>query len=60
MTQKTKLNEFGPKKVFITGIAGFIGFHLALYLKNRGDIVIGCDNFNDYYNTGLKKTEPKF
>lgn len=44
-----------PKKIFITGIAGFIGFHLALFLQRRGDVVIGCDNFNDYYDVALKK-----
>jgi UDP-glucuronate 4-epimerase len=44
-----------PKSVFITGIAGFIGFHLAKALHARGDTVIGCDNFNDYYDPNLKK-----
>lgn len=43
------------KKIFITGIAGFVGFHLASFLIKRGDYVIGCDNFNDYYNPDLKK-----
>lgn len=43
------------KKVFITGIAGFIGFHIAVALKKRGDDVIGCDNFNDYYSPHLKQ-----
>lgn len=43
------------KRIFITGIAGFIGFHLALFLKKRGDLVIGCDNFNDYYDPMLKR-----
>ncbi len=42
-------------RIFITGIAGFIGSHLALYLKKRGDFVIGCDNFNSYYDVGLKR-----
>lgn len=42
------------KKIFVTGAAGFIGFHLALALKKRGDFVIGCDNFNDYYDPELK------
>ncbi|MES2345196.1 MAG: GDP-mannose 4,6-dehydratase, partial [Chlamydiota bacterium] len=42
-------------KIFITGIAGFIGFHLAKVLKARGDVVIGCDNFNAYYDPELKK-----
>lgn len=41
--------------VFITGIAGFIGSHLAYFLKKGGDYVIGCDNFNDYYSPQLKK-----
>jgi UDP-glucuronate 4-epimerase len=44
-----------PKSVFITGIAGFIGFHLARALHARGDKVIGCDNFNDYYDPNLKR-----
>lgn len=43
------------KRIFITGIAGFIGFHLALALKKRGDYVIGCDNFNAYYDPALKQ-----
>ena len=41
--------------VFITGIAGFIGYHLACFLKKRGDFVVGCDNFNSYYNPALKR-----
>ena len=44
-----------PYSVFITGIGGFIGSHLASFLKKRGDYVIGCDNFNDYYSPELKK-----
>lgn len=43
------------KRIFVTGIAGFIGFHLSLALKKRGDFVIGCDNFNSYYDPRLKK-----
>jgi len=43
------------KKVFITGIAGFIGYHLAMYLHKRGDLVIGCDHFSDYYSVELKR-----
>ncbi len=42
-------------KIFITGIAGFIGFHLALFLKERGIFVMGCDNFNSYYDPALKR-----
>ncbi|HSX38560.1 MAG TPA: NAD-dependent epimerase/dehydratase family protein [Chlamydiales bacterium] len=43
------------KRILITGAAGFIGYHLALYLKNRGDFVIGLDNFNAYYDVQLKR-----
>lgn len=41
--------------IFITGIAGFIGFHLAEFLKRRGNVVVGCDNFNSYYSPELKR-----
>ncbi|EYU30447.1 hypothetical protein ABFS82_01G087600 [Erythranthe guttata] len=41
--------------VLVTGAAGFVGSHAALALKNRGDGVVGLDNFNTYYETGLKK-----
>jgi UDP-glucuronate 4-epimerase len=47
------------KKVLITGIAGFIGMHVAIGLKKRGDFVIGIDNFNDYYDVKLKKARAK-
>jgi len=43
------------KRFLITGIAGFIGSHLALALKKRGDWVCGCDNFNLYYSPALKQ-----
>ena len=42
-------------RIFITGIAGFVGFHLALALKKRGNAVFGCDNFNPYYDPQLKR-----
>jgi UDP-glucuronate 4-epimerase len=41
-------------KVLVTGVAGFIGFHSAAFLLERGDEVIGIDNINDYYDTSLK------
>ncbi|MFA9396905.1 MAG: NAD-dependent epimerase [Clostridiaceae bacterium] len=41
--------------ILITGAAGFIGFHLAIYLINQGHKVIGIDNINDYYDTMLKE-----
>lgn len=43
------------KRILITGAAGFIGFHLALHLKKRGDFPIGLDNFNAYYDPQLKR-----
>ena len=42
-------------KVLLTGSAGFIGFHTALRLLERGDEVIGFDNFNPYYDATLKE-----
>jgi UDP-glucuronate 4-epimerase len=41
-------------KVLITGSAGFIGFHLANKLLERGDSIVGIDNINDYYDINLK------
>lgn len=41
-------------KILITGTAGFIGYHLARRLINRGDEVVGLDNINDYYDQRLK------
>jgi UDP-glucuronate 4-epimerase len=43
------------KKTFITGVAGFIGFHSAMYELNKGNYVIGVDNLNDYYDIKIKK-----
>ncbi len=42
-------------KVLVTGAAGFIGGHLAERLAQRGDEVIGLDNFNDYYDPARKR-----
>ncbi len=42
-------------KVLVTGSAGFIGSALALRLLERGDIVIGIDNHNDYYDPAIKE-----
>jgi UDP-glucuronate 4-epimerase len=42
-------------RYLITGVAGFIGFHTAKVLLDRGDQVIGIDNMNDYYSVQLKK-----
>lgn len=42
-------------KCLVTGNAGFIGFHVAKRLMERGDSVVGIDNVNDYYDTALKE-----
>lgn len=42
-------------KILVTGAAGFIGFHLSIYLLKRGDEVIGIDNLNNYYDVRLKE-----
>ncbi|MCL7971259.1 MAG: NAD-dependent epimerase [marine benthic group bacterium] len=39
----------------VTGAAGFIGYHVARLLLERGDQVVGLDNLNDYYDPELKK-----
>ena len=41
-------------KILVTGTAGFIGFHLAKRILERGDEVIGLDNINNYYDVTLK------
>ncbi len=41
--------------ILITGVAGFIGFHLAKSLLEKGYPVIGIDNFNSYYSAKLKR-----
>jgi UDP-glucuronate 4-epimerase len=42
-------------KILLTGAAGFIGFHTAHALLDRGDEVVGVDNLNTYYDVKLKE-----
>ena len=56
-----------PTPILVTGVAGFIGFHLARRLLTDGLQVLGIDNLNDYYDPRLKrarvkelKKQPKF
>ena len=42
------------KTVCLTGVAGFIGFHLAKKLDLEGYRVVGIDNLNSYYDKQLK------
>ena len=41
--------------VLVTGAAGFIGFHVAARLLDRGEAVIGLDSFTSYYEPALKR-----
>jgi UDP-glucuronate 4-epimerase len=43
------------KKILVTGVAGFIGFHTAQKLLARGYPVVGLDNLNSYYDVSLKE-----
>ncbi|MXP44406.1 NAD-dependent epimerase/dehydratase family protein [Allopontixanthobacter sediminis] len=43
------------RKVFITGTAGFIGFHLAQLLLDEGFTVVGYDGMTDYYDVRIKE-----
>lgn len=43
------------RKVFITGTAGFIGFHLAQLLLDEGFNVVGYDGMTDYYDVRIKE-----
>ncbi|TJV06785.1 MAG: NAD-dependent epimerase [Mesorhizobium sp.] len=42
-------------KVLVTGVAGFIGYHVARRLLERGEEVVGVDSINDYYDPRLKR-----
>lgn len=39
----------------MTGVAGFIGYHVARRLLERGEVVLGLDNLNEYYDVRLKE-----
>ena len=41
--------------ILVTGAAGFIGYHTARKLLERGEEVVGIDNLNDYYDVSLKE-----
>lgn len=46
-------------KYLVTGAAGFIGMFTAKFLLERGDSVVGLDNFNDYYEVSLKEARTR-
>ena len=43
------------RRVYITGAAGFIGFHLARHLMDEGFLVHGFDGMTEYYDVNLKR-----
>ena len=43
------------KKIFVTGSAGFIGAELTKKLLDQGDMIVGIDNHNSYYDPKLKQ-----
>ena len=45
--------------IVVTGVAGFIGFHLSCKLIREGFPVIGVDNINSYYDVSLKEARLK-
>lgn len=64
MTEKAELQQIGPdlireagqkQTVLVTGHAGFIGYHVAKTLLERGNKVIGIDSLNTHYDTRLKR-----
>jgi UDP-glucuronate 4-epimerase len=46
-------------RILVTGVAGFIGMSVAKRLLERGDVILGIDNLNNYYDVSLKKDRLK-
>jgi len=59
VSKSARRNSPSNKIVLVTGAAGFVGSHVALALKRRGDGVLGIDNFNRYYDVNLKHARQK-
>ena len=55
--RRPRLKRSAPllMKILLTGVAGFIGLHVAQLLLTRGDTVVGLDNLNAYYDPQLKR-----
>ena len=49
------MSASSARTFLVTGAAGFIGSHTAIRLLERGDHVVGLDNFNDYYDPARKR-----
>jgi UDP-glucuronate 4-epimerase len=52
----TPSSDLTPKKILVTGCAGFLGFHLCKRLINNNFIVRGLDNLNNSCNFGLQES----
>ena len=49
------MTETAPRRILVTGSAGFIGFHLCRILLEEGFVVHGFDAMTDYYDVRLKE-----
>ena len=47
------------KKILVTGVAGFIGFHVTRRLLKEKFKIVGIDNLNNYYDINLKRKRLK-
>ncbi|KAE9614199.1 hypothetical protein Lal_00016800 [Lupinus albus] len=59
VTKSSRRATASNRAVLVTGAAGFVGMHVSLALKRRGDGVLGLDNFNRYYDLNLKLARQK-
>ena len=59
VSRSTRKHSKSGLTVLVTGAAGFVGTHVSMALKRRGDGVLGLDNFNDYYDPSLKRDRQK-
>lgn len=59
VTKSARRNSPSALTVLVTGASGFVGSHVSLALKRRGDGVLGLDNFNRYYDPNLKRARQK-
>ncbi len=48
-------DSLSPRRILLTGAAGFIGFHVAQALLRQGIAVLGVDNLTPYYDPALKQ-----
>jgi UDP-glucuronate 4-epimerase len=52
---KANRSKAAAMRILVTGAAGFIGYHTAARLLDRGDEVVGLDNLSPYYDIALKE-----